>query len=96
MNDDKELLDFCVACLTKELPVLRKMNNLTQMDLAEIIGVSRQTITNIESGSSKMKWSFFLAVMFVFSLDHTTSEYLKTINMPYPELKEWLKNKRGD
>ena len=95
MDSNKDLLDSCISSLAKELPVLRKMNNLTQKDLAEILGVSRQTITNIESGSSKMKWSLFLAIMFVFSLDRTTSEYLRTLNMPYSELKEWLLMKRG-
>jgi len=59
MNADKELLDNCVSSLTKELSVLSKMNGLTQKDLADILGISTQTITNIESGSSKMKWSFF-------------------------------------
>ncbi len=83
-------------CLTKELPVLRKMNGFTQQDLAEILGVSRQTVTNIESGAGKMKWSLFLAIMFIFSLDHATSEYLKTIDLPYPELKDWFIAKRGE
>lgn len=90
MNVDKEIIDTCISCLTKELPFLRKMNHLTQKDLAEILGISRQTITNIESGSSKMKWSVFLAIMFIFNLDHKTSDYLKTIEMPYSDLKEWF------
>ena len=64
------------------------MTGLTQKDLADILGVSRQTITNIESGSSKMKWSLFLAIIFIFDLDYNTSEYLKTIDIPYTELKE--------
>lgn len=71
MNKNKELFDSCIDCLTKELPVLRKMAGLTQKDMGEILGVSRQTITNIESGASKMKWPIFytpqhihLAVLF--------------------------------
>ena len=96
MNRNKELLGRCVDILTKELPVLRKMTGLTQKDFATILGVSRQTITNIESGSSKMKWSLFLAIMFIFDLDHSTGEYLKTIDIPYTELKEWLINERGE
>lgn len=55
MNKNKELVDSCTDCLTKELPVLRKMAGLTQKDMGEILGVSRQTITNIESGTRKMK-----------------------------------------
>ena len=96
MNKNNELFEKCIAALTKELPVLRKMSGLTQKDLANIIGVSRQTITNIESGASKMKWSLFLAIMLIFDLDNNTSEYLKTIDIPYVELKEWLINERGE
>lgn len=72
------------------------MVGLTQKDMAEILDVSRQTITNIESGSTKMKWSLFLAIMFIFSLDHNTSEYLKTLNIPYSNIKEWLIEKRKE
>lgn len=95
-KNGNELLEICTNCLTKELPVLRKMARLTQKDLGEILDVSRQTITNIESGTGKMKWSTFLATMFIFSLDHSTSEYLKTIDMPYLQLKNWLNEKRRE
>lgn len=94
MNRNKELIELCTDCLTKELPVLRKMAGLTQTDMGEILGVSRQTITNIESGTSKIKWSVFLASMFIFSLDPNTLEYLKIMNIPYPQLKEWLHEKQ--
>ena len=83
-------------CLKKELPVLRKMAGLTQKDLGEILGVSRQTITNIENGTGKLKWSLFLAAMFIFSLDHNISKYLKNMDMPYSQLKEWLNEKRKE
>lgn len=96
MDYSKDILKQCTECLTKELPVLRKMNNLTQKKLGEIIGVSRQTITNIENKKTEMKWSQFLALMFIFSLDHNSSEYLKRINIPYEELKKWLYEKRGE
>ena len=54
---NNDFFEISVNCLAKELPILRKMVGLTQKDLGEILGVSRQTITNIESGTSKMKWS---------------------------------------
>ena len=71
---------------------MRKINNLTQKDLGDIIGVSRQTVTNIESGKSEMKWTTFLAIMFVFSLDHGSVEYLRRLDIPYAEISNgWLK-----
>ena len=33
MDYSKDILKQCTECLTKELPVLRKMNNLTQKKL---------------------------------------------------------------
>ena len=59
MNSEKELKEKCVIIMKEHLPVLRKINNLTQKGLGEVIGVSRQTITNIENGRSEMKWSIF-------------------------------------
>lgn len=95
-ENTNELLDVCVVNLSKELPVLRKLAGLTQLDLAEVLDVSRQTITNIESGATKMRWFLFLAIMFIFSLDERTSEYLKIVRIRYSELKKWLKGKCGE
>lgn len=91
---ENELLNICTKILTKELPVLRNICKITQQQLGDIVGVSRQTITNIESGRSKMKWSLFLALMFLFGLDEESAEYLKQIDIPYDEVKKWLLSKR--
>lgn len=93
MYQNDELFKICSRKLAKELPVLRKMNNLSQKDLGDIVGVSRQTITNIENGKSEMKWSLFLALMFIFSMSHNSTEYLKRIDIPYSEIKNWLRKK---
>lgn len=92
--EEKELLAKCTEILSKELPVLRKICKLTQQQLGDIVGVSRQTITNIESGRFEMKWSLFLALMFLFGLDDDSSKYLKRIDIPYDEVKKWLINTR--
>ena len=92
--DKKELLTRCTNTLTKELPVLRKICRLTQQQLGDIVGVSRQTIANIESGRYEMKWSLFLAFMFLFSLDDESAVYLKQCNIPFDEVKEWLNSIR--
>lgn len=92
----EEMFEKCIKVLTKELPVLRKMNHLTQKDMGEMIGVSRQTITNIESGKSEMKWTHFLAIMFLFLLDNHSAAYLKQLDVPYKEIKIWLQEKRGE
>lgn len=93
---NNDFFETATNCLAKELPILRKMVGLTQKDLGEILGISRQTITKIEIGTSKMKWSVFLSTMFVFSLDKTTLEYLKTKDILYQQLKDWLHEKHKE
>lgn len=96
MDYNTDLLKRCTDCLTDELPVLRKMTGLTQENLGQIIGVSRQTIANIENQKRQMKWSTFLALMFIFSLSGESSAYLKTLNIPYDDLKQWICDIRED
>ena len=74
MHKKEELLKRCTEILSKELPVLRKINNLTQKDLGDIIGVSRQTVTNIESGKSEMKWEKNSLWTFRLSFQHGTGQ----------------------
>lgn len=94
MNEHENMIKECTKKFAKELPILRKMNNLTQKKLGEIVGVSRQTITNIESGKTDMQLTLFFALMFIFTLDNDTEEYIKRIDIPYDEIKNWLKKKR--
>lgn len=94
MNYNTDLLKGCTDCLTDELPVLRKMTGLTQENLGQIIGVSRQTIAGIENKKRQMKWPTFLALMFIFSLDGESAAYLKTLDIPYDDLKQWIRNIR--
>ena len=94
MSKENEMQKQWISIMTKELPVLRKINNLTQKGLGEVVGVSRQTITNIESGRNEMKWSLFLSLMFVFSLDQDSNEYLRSQDFPYADIVSWLKSKR--
>lgn len=88
-----ELFDISIKVLTHNLSVLRKICGITQSELADIIGLSRQTISNIESGNQKMKRPTFMAIMFLFSLDQNTALYLKNIGIPYKDLKKWLYQK---
>ncbi|MCH5161950.1 MAG: helix-turn-helix domain-containing protein [Clostridiales bacterium] len=75
--------------------MLRALCNLTQKNLGDIVGVSRQTITNIESGKSKMQWTLFLALMLVFGLNKNCMNYIKEMKIPYSQVKEVLANKIG-
>ena len=60
---------------------LRKKNNLTQEELAELIGVARQTISKWELGetSPDLKQSKELSKIFKVSLDELTDNNIKDI-----------------
>lgn len=53
--------------MTQNLATLRAKASLSQAKLAEIIGVSRQTLVAVENRKRKMSWSTFLACFLVFS-----------------------------
>lgn len=93
MENQKEIISNCTGKLAKELPVLRKMCNLTQKDLGDIAGVSRQTITNIESGKCEMKWTLFLALMLLFSFNKSCTNYIKDLDIPDKRIKDFLLSK---
>lgn len=58
-NNRKEL----IKALTLDLPVLRARLSLSQGDIAERIGVSRQTYSGIETGKREMTWQIFMALL---------------------------------
>ena len=64
MNEkQKEIL---MDKMTQNLPALRAKTGLTQAKLADMIGVSRQTLVAVENGKRKMTWSAFLSCFLVF------------------------------
>ena len=57
--------DEYMDTLIKNLPVLRAATSMTQAQLAEKVGVSRQTIVAIETRKRPMPWSLYLATILV-------------------------------
>lgn len=52
--------------LLDELPVLRAKIGLSQAELGEIVGLSRQTYSSIETKKRNMSWNTFMALMMFF------------------------------
>ena len=71
----EEKRNYCTR-LTGELVGLRKRLGLTQEELEEISGISRVTLSQIESGRSMMSWLHFSALMHMFMQNRETKEQL--------------------
>lgn len=72
-----------VEILIENLASLRARIGITQEELANIIGVSRQTYYSLETGKREMPWSTFLAIIFVFNSVRETSEMIRELKI-YP------------
>lgn len=72
------LIDELVA----SLPFFRKSMHISQSNLAEAIGKSRQTISDIERKSAPMGWDTYLAVIKVFECNGL---FAREVNFNYAD-----------
>lgn len=73
-NEKEEL----IQTLTGTLPVLRAAIGISQGEIAEYIGVSRQTYCAFEIGKRQMSWNTFLSLFLFFISNAETNNLLKT------------------
>lgn len=88
----QEIKNLAINNMIDNLPALRAMCHYSQNDLAELIGLSRQTIAMIESRKRAMSWSVFLSLMFVFTQSEETNRLLVPLNIYTNELKDLYRN----
>ena len=69
-----------IELLRNELPVLRAKARVSQEEIAEIIGISRQTYSSIETGKREMSWTTFLALFAYFQNNANTNNMLNGID----------------
>lgn len=86
-----EMKDVLIERMTDNLPVLRKKANLTQSDIAELIGVSKFTILSIEKKQRKMSWNTFLSLMLVFTKNKETDKMLTLFEIYTDEFNDFIK-----
>lgn len=94
---DESRKERLTSNMTVNLPTLRAKANLTQAKLAEMIGVSRQTIVAIESQKRKMTWNTFLSCLLVFQNNEETNQLLKLYEISTSDLSSYLNGaNKGD
>jgi len=86
-NNQKKIL---IENLTKNLPVLRAKLGINQAELAEKIGITRQTFTAIESGKRNMTWVTFVALTLLFMQNDDTKALLPVVNVYTEDLERFF------
>lgn len=79
--------DETIEIMTQKLPVLRTMLQISQAELAELLGIGRQTLVAFETGKRKMTWNTFLSLMFVFTQKKETRDLLYILGIYSDDLK---------
>lgn len=79
-----------------ELPVLRTKLGLSQDDMANLIGVSRQTYSSIETQKRKMSWSLYLSMILIFDYNEQTHDLIHDAKLFPQKLLKSQKQKDGE
>lgn len=82
--------DEPIAKMTENLKVLRNKLRLTQDELAGKVGISRQTLVNIENKKREMSWNIFVALITVFRAERSTSDLLDYFGIYTAELGNYF------
>ena len=99
INISEEEKNLMISRLVDELPVLRTKMGVSQDELANMIGISRQTYSSLETRKRKMTWSIFLSLLLVFDYNEQTHNVIhkeglfpkayKEIKMLVPRISLW-------
>ncbi len=80
--NDRNVMDAkseIIEILRIELPVLRAKARISQEDIAEKIGISRQTYSSIETGKRTASWTTILALIAYFQNNEDTAQMIDEI-----------------
>ncbi len=79
-----------ISVLSQALPHLRKEIGVSQTELANKVGISRQMISLIERQIQPMTWTLFLAIVFFFKSNNDFDRGQKKIIKKYPNVVEQM------
>lgn len=93
-NFTSEEKDQLIARLTKQLPALRGAAKATQDEIANAIGVSRQTYNAVEMQKRKMTWNTYMSLILFFDYNPNTHCTIRQLDaFPYHLDECWLAGK---
>lgn len=77
--------------LTESLSMLRAKADVTQSDVADRIGIARQTYSAIECGRSRMSWNTFMSLIFFFKENEKTKDIIELLGIYDNKLDNFIK-----
>lgn len=92
INISEEEKNLMISRLVDELPVLRTKMGVSQDELANMIGISRQTYSSLETRKRKMTWSIFLSLLLIFDYNEQTHDVIHKEDL-FPKVLQ--KNKKA-
>ena len=87
-----EKREYCIT-LGDHLRKLRAIAGLTQDDLENLCGISKERISRIENGAYIMRWSQFVNLIMIFTMNANTKEYLVAVKIVTPRLLQAMQMK---
>ena len=78
-----EYRKMSISILQENLASLRAKIGITQEEIANIIGVTRQTYYSIETKKREMTWATYLSLVFFFDAIFDTEEMIRELSI-YP------------
>ena len=93
MNNDEKYVfrKNCFIKLTDSLTMLRAKTGASQAEIAEVIGIARQTYSAIESGRKNMSWNTFMSLILFFKENTKTRDILNILGIYTDELERYIK-----
>ena len=76
--------------MAESLPTLRMRLGINQVELAELIGSSRQMLSLIERKIRPMMWDTFMSIMYVFRSNDATREMMVFMGLYTDELVDFI------
>lgn len=90
--DEKEKFKTAyIDKLAENLSMLRAKAGITQGDVADRIGIARQTYSAIECGRSRMSWNTFMSLIFFFKENKKTKDVIELLGIYDDMLDNFIK-----
>lgn len=86
----EEEKDKFIDALTPELALLRAKAEISQEEIANLVGISRQTYGSIERKVRKMSWNTYLSLILFYDYNKKTHKMIRNISaFPHELIKRF-------